>query len=165
MTTQQNSSQSNVASNKDIDKLFKKKKKNVAIESILEGISNECNLLSLQDNVIGYKNEQVKLLRPDDFVLKSESSLETEASEFLPKKGLVTEASAFVFKKKSPELLIQDDSPKLEIQSDAYQPSCMAELYYKKYLERSQFKQRMQQATEEFYEKINKNDGETFFYN
>lgn len=122
-------------------------------------------MLSLQDNVIGYKNEQVKLLRPDDFVLKSESSLETEASEFLPKKGLVTEASAFVFKKKSPELPIQDDSPKSEVQSDAYQPSCMAELYYKKYLERSQFKQRMQQTTEEFYEKINKNDGETFFYN
>ncbi|XP_014362128.2 uncharacterized protein LOC106713783 [Papilio machaon] len=165
---QKNNTQANANVTKDsndIEKLLnKKKQRNVTIESILEGISNECNLMSLEDNEIEYKNEQhVKLLKPEDFVLKSESSpevLEANNKCDISVKGLITEASAFVFKKKSPELTIRDsnDSPKSEPKSDAYQPSSMAELYYKKYLERSKFKEKMQQLTEETYEKIKANN-------
>ncbi|KPJ12408.1 hypothetical protein RR48_11664 [Papilio machaon] len=165
---QQNNTQANAnvtKDNNDIEKLLnKKKQRNVAIESILEGISNECNLMSLEDNEIEYKNEQqVKLLKPEDFVLKSESSPEVSKANNkcdISVKGLITEASAFVFKKKSPELTIRDSnySPKSEPKSDAYQPSSMAELYYKKYLERSKFKEKMQQLTEETYEKIKANN-------
>ncbi|KPJ03693.1 hypothetical protein RR46_04305 [Papilio xuthus] len=151
--------------NNDIGMLLnKKKQRNVAIESILEGITNECSVMSLEDSEIEYKNEQqVKLLKPEDFVLKSESSLEVPEINNkcdISVKGLITEASAFSFKKKSPELSIRDnnDSPKSESKSDNYQPSSMAELYYKKYLERSKLKERMQQSTEEFYEKIKDND-------
>ncbi|CAH2036817.1 unnamed protein product, partial [Iphiclides podalirius] len=121
-----------------------RKMRNVALVSILEAISEKNN--TFESSVRGTPENELplKLLRPEDFIKKSEAK--DKILEAVPSTANTTKAkiNSIIFKNNAEVSDVTEGNSKTEVkQFGSYKPSLMADLYYRKYLERSRLKESM----------------------
>ncbi|XP_038212253.1 uncharacterized protein LOC119832635 [Zerene cesonia] len=128
----------------------KKRNRNAAINSLIEayGVQNSTE----QKEVEILDNKSIKLLKPNDFILKNNESTEDKETTGLCSNENRLTSPANMFRKKTPSSdssimfkrrIQTPDQSKIENinSTEVYVPSSQANEYYEKYIERSKTKQ------------------------